>query len=138
MPFHYACFGVSEFANTPALFDRADQLGVLYRYDRDMNLLQLPNIQTQLAQFIDRVDVLYVTICLDVLPAAVAPGVSAPAGFGVSLEVIETLTKQLMSSGKVKLMDVAECNPLFDRDHQTARVAARLIASALVKPSNLV
>jgi formiminoglutamase len=131
MPFHYACFGVSEFANTPALFDRANQSGVLYRYDRDMNLVQLPNIQTQLAQFIESVDALYVTICLDVLPAAVAPGVSAPAGFGVALEVIEILLKQLMLSGKVRLMDVAECNPLFDRDHQTARVAARLIASAL-------
>ena len=80
MPFHYACFGVSEFANTPALFDRANRLGVLYRYDRDMTLLQLSNIQTQLAQFIDRVDVLYVTICLDVLPAAVAPGVACRLG----------------------------------------------------------
>lgn len=124
--FHYACLGVSETANTKTLFDTADQLQVWYCYDSEMTLSALPKIHTQLQDFIKQVDWLYVTIDLDVLPAAVAPGVSAPAALGVDLCVIEALLKTLVSSGKLQLADIVECNPTYDIDNRTARVAARL------------
>ena len=73
------------------------------------------------------VDWLYVSICLDVLPAAVAPGVSAPAGFGMPLAVLESLLKYLKQSGKVRYTDIVELNPKFDIDQRTAKVAARLV-----------
>ena len=36
-------------------------------------------------EFIGGCDAIYCTFCLDVLPPAVAPAVSAPAGLGVAL-----------------------------------------------------
>ena len=125
--FQYACLGVSRMSNTPALFERADRLKVWYQEDLQMTSKDLPNLQAQLERFMDQCDHLYLTIDLDVFPAAQAPGVSAPAARGVSLEVIEPLLMQIRDSGKLRLMDLAELNPEFDQDAHTARLAARLV-----------
>ncbi|NML19115.1 formimidoylglutamase [Azohydromonas caseinilytica] len=126
-PFHYCCLGVSEFANTPALFERARRLGVTWLRDEDMGETRLPRTLALLERFLAGVDQVYLTICLDVLPAAVAPGVSAPAALGVPLVVVEALIDRVAASGKLRLADVAELNPRLDIDGQTARVAARLV-----------
>ena len=125
--FEYACLGVSRMSNTPALFERADRLKVWYQEDLQMTSKDLPNLQAQLERFINQCDHLYLTIDLDVFPAAQAPGVSAPAARGVGLEVIEPLLMQIRDSGKLRLMDLAELNPEFDQDAHTARLAARLV-----------
>ena len=83
------------------------------------------------ARFLDRVDALYLTIDLDVLPASVAPGVSAPAAYGVPLPVILAVCRQVAASGKLLHVDVAELNPEYDVDARTAKVAARLIDTLL-------
>lgn len=126
--FNYCCLGVSEFANTQALFARAEALNVTWRLDTDMRPTQLDAILAQLAQFIAPLDAVYLTIDLDVLPASVVPAVSAPAALGVELSVIETIVDALCASGKLHLVDVAEFNPTYDIDGHSARVAARLIA----------
>lgn len=127
-PFHYCCLGVSAFANTRALFERAAALGVRWRLDEAMGVMQCEETLTELADFIAQVDHLYFTICLDVLPAAVAPGVSAPAARGVGLDVIEPIVDAVAGSGKLRVCDIAELNPRMDIDNRTARVAARLLA----------
>lgn len=126
--FHYCCLGVSEYANSEALFARAGALGAQWRLDADMGVLQRAATLEQLAAFMAGVDHLYLTICLDVLPASVAPGVSAPAAHGVGLEVVEAVVDLVARSGKVRLADIAELNPRYDIDARTARTAARLAA----------
>lgn len=124
--FRYLCFGISELGNTQALFDRARDLGVEYWLDEEMRASDAVNLRAALTQRLIAADKVYLSIDLDVLPAAVAPGVSAPAARGVALEIIEDLVDEVMSSGKLALADIAEFNPTLDRDDQTARVAARL------------
>lgn len=126
-PFRYACFGVSRPANTAALFARARALDVCWVEDDQLAPWQLDSAQTALASFLDQVDVLQLSIDLDVLPAANAPGVSAPAAHGVELSVLEALIDQALASGKVRLAEFAELNPSFDVDGRTARIAARLL-----------
>ena len=84
-----------------------------------------------MAAFLAQVDALYLTIDLDVLPASVAPGVSAPAAYGVPLPVISAVCRQVAASGKLLHLDVAELNPEFDIDGRTAKVAARLVNTLL-------
>ncbi|MDP3841868.1 MAG: formimidoylglutamase [Oxalobacteraceae bacterium] len=127
-PFRYCCLGVSEFANTEALFERAAQLDVVWRRDDEMAAAQMPQTVATLQQFLAQVDHVYFTICLDVLPAAVMPGVSAPAAHGVALETVEALLDAVAASGKLRLADIAELNPALDIDQRSARVAARLVA----------
>lgn len=126
-PFRYACLGVSRASNTRALFTRARELNVLVREDHEIDVLRLDAIVRDLQRFMSRCDYLYLTVDLDVLPAAEAPGVSAPAARGVALALLEPLLDAVRDSGKLRLADVAELNPSFDIDGRTAKAAARLI-----------
>jgi formiminoglutamase len=126
--FRYAVVGISEPNNTRALFDTAQELGVQYLLDEDCGLERVHDF---VAGFLADLDVLYLTIDLDVLPAAAAPGVSAPAAYGVPLAVISAACRQVAQSGKLLHLDIAELNPEFDIDGRTAKVAARLINTLL-------
>lgn len=119
--FHYACVGVSRAANTQALWDEAQRLGVTVVED-----LHCDTAQAQLAQFVANMDVIYLTIDLDVLPVWEMPAVSAPAALGVPLATLWGLIEPLCRSGKLQAVDMVEFNPRFDDDGRAARVAARL------------
>ncbi len=125
-PVTYACLGVSRLGNTAGLFAHADEVGAFYVEDIDMQERSLDLRQADLARLLSQAQDVYLTIDLDVLPAAVAPGVSAPAAYGVPMSVVEALVEQVRRSGKLRLAEIAEMNPEFDIDHHTARVAARL------------
>lgn len=127
-PFHYCALGISPYANTESLFERARQLGAVWRLDEEMGWAQMTEIRATLSRFIASVDHIYLTVCLDVLPAAVMPGVSAPAAHGVALPIVEVVLDMVTDSDKVRLVDIAELNPAYDIDSQSARVAARLAA----------
>jgi formiminoglutamase len=126
VPFNYACFGISDLGNTASLFAHAAELGVRYVLDVDMQEPRLPQRLDDLTQLLDAADDVYLTIDLDVLPAATAPGVSAPAALGVPLSVVEAMVLRVRASGKLRAADIAEYNPSLDQDKRTARAAARL------------
>ena len=127
LPIDYLVYGISASANTRVLFDTADALGVHYVRDDALGLLDLPQRLAELKAKLAGVDAVYLTIDIDGLPHAMAPGVSAPAARGVPMEVVEPLLDTVATTGKLKLLDVAELAPPLDRDQATARVAARLI-----------
>ncbi|CAE6903989.1 Catalyzes the conversion of N-formimidoyl-L-glutamate to L-glutamate and formamide [Vibrio sp. B1REV9] len=135
--FHYACIGVSRSSNTKALFQKADELNVWYVEDKQLCYMNHSYHLTQLQHFIDDCDYLYLTIDLDVFPAATAPGVSAPAARGVSYDIISPFLDRILHyKNKLMLADIAEYNPTYDVDSQTARLAARLcwdIANAMAE-----
>ena len=106
-----------------ALLDTSD------RFDPDRFLPE--RVAAFVEEFLDRADVVHLSVDLDVLPAAVAPGVSAPAGFGVPLHVVHAVCRQVADSGRAALLDVVELNPRFDADGRTARTAARLITTVV-------
>lgn len=128
-PFEYRVFGINRDANTAALFQRAQDLGVPYWLD---DALQTPEgiaqACTALASDLQGCDAAYLTVCLDVLPMSLVPGVSAPAALGVPLHVVQSLIDTVLDSGKLALADIAELNPAYDRDSHSARVAARIAA----------
>jgi formiminoglutamase len=126
VPFNYVCFGISDLGNTASLFAHAEELGVRYVLDVDMQEPQLPQRLDDLQQLLDAADDIYLTIDLDVLPAATAPGVSAPAALGVPLSVVEAMVQRVRASGKLCVADIAEYNPSLDQDKRAARAAARL------------
>ncbi len=130
-PFHYCCIGVSRFSNTAALFDRAEQLGVQVISDEDCHYQPWQTLAEQVISFINQVDVVYLTIDMDCLPASVVPGVSAPAAYGIELGFVERMVKTIMATGKVKMADIAEINPNFDIDGRSCKVAARLLATMI-------
>ncbi|TGC20007.1 formimidoylglutamase [Escherichia sp. E2562] len=129
-PFNYRVLGISRFANTQALFDRADEFGVRYWLDESLQFERgLQQIVNALSTDIQACDAIYLTICLDVLPGYQAPGVSAPSPLGVPLNITEAIVNLIANSEKLIAADIAELNPELDRDNLTAKVAARLVTS---------
>jgi formiminoglutamase len=117
----YLACGISPASNTEALYQTARSHGVvIVEDDRD-------NAAEPIAQFLNTVDHLYLSLDLDVFPAADAPGVSAPAGLGVNPQVVSKWLRFIAQSGKLRIFDVAELNPSLDQDQRTARLAARMI-----------
>lgn len=122
----YAVVGISEAANTQALFDTAEKYGVKYLLDTDCGVTRRAEVLDFVQSFLAENDLIYLTVDLDVLPAATAPGVSAPAARGVHLEIIEAVCDLAAASPKLAAADIAELNPAFDLDGRTAKTAARL------------
>lgn len=125
----YAVAGISEANNTRALFDAADEFGVGVLLDLACG--DHDQLRRFVEDFCAEVDLVHLTIDLDALPASVAPGVSAPAGFGISLEAVRLACHTVATSGRLALLEVAELNPTYDIDGRTARTAARLIDEVL-------
>lgn len=125
--FRYTVVGISRPNNTRVLFDEAERLGVTVVTDDELRRQSVEDIIAMAAR---DVDILHVSIDLDVLPAAVAPGVSAPAAVGVPLNTIRDGLAACIHTNKVKLIDIVELNPTYDVDDRTAKVAARLVSDA--------
>jgi formiminoglutamase len=122
----YHCIGISITSNTRALFEQADERGISWRHDDALTTVALPRHCDELCMWLGGFDDVYLTVCLDVLPAGVAPGVSAPAARGVPMEVLEPLVACVAGCGRLRLADIAELCPPLDIDQRTARTAARL------------
>lgn len=127
IPLDYICLGVSISSNTQRLFRAAQEVEVRLLMDHEMTQSSLSSNIDQLLRWLEPADSIYLSICLDVLPGCVAPGVSAPSARGVPLEIIEPLIAAVSATGKLKVCDIAELCPRLDIDNATARVAARLI-----------
>lgn len=118
--------GISEASNTPDLFNRARETGIGWVTD-DRWVTYPSEAGGAVAQLLAQVDIVYLTIDLDVLPAATAPGVSAPASYGVPLPLVSAVIDHVAASGKLVHADIAELNPKLDEANRTAAVAARFV-----------
>lgn len=129
--FHYLCLGIREDANDSSLFKTAKELDVKYIL-RDTFRIEFHNeINAWINAFIQNVDAVYVTIDLDGFSSAYAPGVSAPSPMGFTPDVVLASLKTIIASGKLTALDIAELNPTYDIDDQTARLAASLVHSVI-------
>jgi len=126
-PFNYLCLGIQPSGNTRALYKTAHERDVKYLEAGTLFHLSTGEIEKVIAKFAKPLDSIYLTICLDVMDAAFAPGVSAPSAMGLSPQQVGELLRIIIGSGKVISCDIAEMNPAFDQDNRTARLAANLL-----------
>lgn len=78
-----------------------------------------------------RVDILYVTVDIDVLAPQIAPGVSHPESGGLDMVDLIELLISTFKTGKVRYADVVELNPFVDPTGITA-IAARDIVKEIL------
>lgn len=77
-------------------------------------------------------DRLMVTFDMDAVDQSQAPGVSAPSANGLPADLWLTAAYLAGRHQKVTSFDLSEVNPRFDRDHQTAKLAALTIWNFLL------
>lgn len=68
-----------------------------------------------------------VTMDMDVVDQAFAPGVSAPNASGISSQLFLEIARRAGENKLVRSLDIAEVNPIYDRDNMTVRLAALAI-----------
>ena len=127
--FHYLAVGIQPIGNTKALYKYSKENNVeIIEADNVQSSEELIAIQGTIQNFANKVDVIYLTIDMDVFAAPYAPGVSALNYNGlVPSGNIQKIYKQIIQLPNLKSIDVAELNPKFDSDNRTARLAADLV-----------
>lgn len=125
---HSLHIGIQRNSNTLKLFDVAHQFGMKYILSDELFFENLPSIYEKINQLSDEVDVLYLTICMDVFNAAIAPGVSASAYNGIFADATFIhFFRHILKNEKLLAVDIAEVNPTCDIQERTARLAASLM-----------
>lgn len=136
IPMNYMCLGIREDANDSSLFEKARELGVVYTKAEHFTMHRVDMVKNEINAFIAKVDYLYLTIDLDGFSSAYAPGVSAASPMGFAPDIAMEAIRTIVQSKKLISMDIAEMNPAYDNDNQTAKLAASLIHFVL-KENNL-
>ena len=119
----YAIVGFQKMGNTERLIKTAEAFNVLILEEECSE----ESIIKSLEEFVKKVDIVYVTFCMDVFDASTAPGVSAPVVMGLDPKKGKRLLRFLMGTEKVVCVDFAEVNPVYDIDNMTAKLAGCLI-----------
>jgi len=125
--FHYLCLGIRKDANDRTLYRFAEYLNVGYIENSKFVLSYAEHVVRKILDFIRSVDHVYVTIDLDGFSSANAPGVSAPSPMGFSPGIVLECLELIIKSEKLISIDIAEMNPKYDIDDQTAKLAASLV-----------
>lgn len=118
----YIIVGYQEVGNTERLRITAEKLNMQIVAAEETT----QEILDKLKLFSEKVDILYITFCMDVFDITEAPGVSAPTAIGLEKRKALELLRFLLGTNKVVCVDFAEVNPKLDIDERTARLAARL------------
>jgi len=124
----YFVIGIQRFGNTNELFERAKEMDVPFILEEELHLGQaLQEIET----FIDHHDFVILTLCMDVLNAAFAPGVSATSPFGLDPASVRSIIRKVASSPKTLSFDVCEVNPSLDENGRTVKLGAYFANEAI-------
>ncbi len=126
-PFQYLCLGIRKDANTKVLFQTAQNLEVSYVEKHNFTMHHLEAVKTEIGRFSENLDYIYVTVDLDGFSSAYAPGTSAASPMGFDPQLVMECLEQIIKSNKLISLDIAEMNPDYDLDHQTAKLAASLV-----------
>lgn len=127
----YLVLGIQRYGNTQELFDKAEELGVIYICEEDMNGKQFAQVDETIDEFIKQNDFIMLTLCTDVLNAAFAPGVSAPSPFGLDPIIVRSIIRKVASNEKTVSFDISEVNPSLDENGRTVKLGAYLVNEAI-------
>ena len=117
--------GIQSFANSADHYTELIERGATVFSLRDVRaegITKTLDLAYELAT--SSADSLYISFDLDVVHSTDAPGVSDPLPTGFTAE--EFLTAALFAGKrrKTKIIDIVECNPKYDQDGRTAKLAA--------------
>ncbi|WP_077601786.1 formimidoylglutamase [Oceanobacillus sojae] len=126
----YLCIGIQPFSNTKALFQTADELGCSYFLENEVKE-NIHRIFQAIDQFSEDHDALIFTLCTDSISASEAPGVSAPAAFGLAVSDVRKLLNYIASKDNTISFDISEVNPAVDENDRTVRLGAALITEVM-------
>ncbi|WP_436517767.1 formimidoylglutamase [Ekhidna sp. To15] len=124
--FHYLPVGINEAVNIASMFELMRSKDQSFISMEELLMESKEELLARILYFIDQMDIIAITLDLDVFSAGVAPGVSAANPYGALPHHIKPLMNEILKSGKAVSFDVAEMSPAHD-DGRTAKLAASFI-----------
>lgn len=98
---------------------------------RDVDERGLRRVMEQALEWASReTDGIHVSLDMDVVDPAEAPGVGTPRRGGLTYREAHLAMEMVADSGLLRSMDVVEVNPILDQENRTAELAVELILSA--------
>ena len=133
--------GLDAFAVVGARHFETSRTYAAYVRDRGGEIITAEDVQTTPLETITEraleamadVDRIFVSLDVDVLDAAAAPGVSAPTPGGVTSARLYPLLRRIVADERVAGFEVVECAPPLDEGTRTVDAAARAIAHVLAR-----
>jgi arginase len=110
---------------------RLNQSGVSIFTMRHLDELGMAAVARQALDRLRHLSRIHVSLDMDSLDPAEAPGVGTPVPGGLTYREAHLLMEILGDSGRVSSMDVVEINPILDEGNKTAELAVGLVASLL-------
>lgn len=133
---HFVEFGIQNFAFAQShrdFIESSPTPSTIFFFDDIVNTGFFTSLQQLVTQLkASNADWMYLSIDIDAVQSAYAPGVSAPAVTGFTPNELLSIVKELCSTKKVRLLDIVEVNPTYDIDNRTSKLAAVTLATALI------
>ncbi|TLS38328.1 formimidoylglutamase [Pseudalkalibacillus caeni] len=124
--------GIRDFSNSREYRDYADEQGVTVYTMKDVRERPIVELVNEgLKKLSDKVDAVYVSVDMDVLDQAHAPGCPAIGPGGMDSQTLLEAVSYLGGQTNVKAMDIVEIDPTVDFRDMTSRTAAHVILQFL-------
>jgi formiminoglutamase len=130
---HLIQIGIRNYANAKAYHDYAIENGVTVYTMKDVRQRPITElVQSALSQLDTKVDTIYLSVDMDVLDQAYAPGCPAIGPGGMDTDTLAEAVHQAIKHPKVQTMDIVEIDPTLDIRDMTSRIASMLIINTLI------
>jgi formiminoglutamase len=130
---HLIQIGIRNYANAKAYHDYAIENGVTVYTMKDVRQRPIAELlQSALTQLENKVDTIYLSVDMDVLDQAYAPGCPAIGPGGMDPDTLAEAVQQAIQNPKVQTMDIVEIDPTLDIRDMTSRIASLLIINSLI------
>jgi arginase len=107
--------------------------GITVYTTRDIDERGIAAVTREAIARLQHVDYLHVSLDLDVLEPAEAPGVGTPVHGGMTYREAQLVCELLADTKRVTSLDVVEVNPILDERNTTAETAVELVESIFGK-----
>ncbi len=130
---HLIQIGIRNYANAKAYHDYAVENGVSVYTMKDVRQRPMQElIESALSQLDPKVDTIYLSVDMDVLDQAYAPGCPAIGPGGMDPDSLSEAVQTAIHHPKVQTMDIVEIDPTLDIRDMTSRIASLLIVNSLI------
>ncbi|HEX6435283.1 MAG TPA: arginase [Gemmatimonadales bacterium] len=113
---------------------RLKETGVQVHTMSDIDRHGVPRVMAKaLARVTDGTDFVHVSLDLDAVDPAVAPGVGTPVKGGLDYREAHLIMETIAEAGVMTSLEVVEVNPILDEGNASAEFAVELVQSAFGK-----
>ncbi|WP_041965798.1 formimidoylglutamase [Mesobacillus selenatarsenatis] len=120
--------GIRDYANAKEYHDYTKEKGISVYTMEDIEMTGIiPIIKKELDRLAELVDIIYLSVDMDVVDQAFAPGCPAIGPGGITSRELLASIAEAASYEKVKAMDIVEIDPSKDFRDMTSRLAAAVM-----------